>query len=71
MAPKHIAGVMGTFGEVMRPDGTMARLPELRRVAAEHALTLISIADLIDYRRRSERLIRKVAEAATPGFPDG
>jgi 3,4-dihydroxy 2-butanone 4-phosphate synthase/GTP cyclohydrolase II len=44
----------------------MARLPELVRVAREHGLKLISIADLIEYRRHSEVLIRRVAEAQIP-----
>jgi 3,4-dihydroxy 2-butanone 4-phosphate synthase/GTP cyclohydrolase II len=56
----------GVICEVMHPDGTMARLPELVRVAEEHALKLISIADLIDYRRRREVLVTKVAEATIP-----
>jgi 3,4-dihydroxy 2-butanone 4-phosphate synthase/GTP cyclohydrolase II len=56
----------GVICEIMHPDGTMARLPELRRVAAEHGFTMISIADLIAYRRRNEKLVRKVAEAAIP-----
>ncbi len=50
----------------MNPDGSMARLPELARVAREHALTLISIADLIEYRRKREVLVARVAEAAIP-----
>jgi 3,4-dihydroxy 2-butanone 4-phosphate synthase/GTP cyclohydrolase II len=64
----HLAGLFpaGVICEIMHPDGTMARLDELRRVAAEHGLLLISIADLIEYRRRSERLVRKVAEATLP-----
>ena len=56
----------GLICEIMHPDGTMARLPELRRVAAEHGLTMVSIADLIAFRRARERLVRKVAEAAIP-----
>src|SRR5262245_22601375 len=60
----------GVICEIMHPDGTMARLPELRRVAREHGLTLISIADLIQFRRRSEKLVRRVAEATIP-TPDG
>jgi 3,4-dihydroxy 2-butanone 4-phosphate synthase / GTP cyclohydrolase II len=56
----------GVICEIMHADGTMARLPELRRVAAEHGLTMISIADLIAFRRSRERLVRKVAEAAIP-----
>jgi 3,4-dihydroxy 2-butanone 4-phosphate synthase/GTP cyclohydrolase II len=44
----------------------MARLPELARVAREHGLKLISIADLIEYRRHREILVRRVAEARIP-----
>ena len=47
-------------------DGTMARLPELERFAAEHGLLLISIADLIRYRRHREKLVRRVSEARIP-----
>jgi 3,4-dihydroxy 2-butanone 4-phosphate synthase/GTP cyclohydrolase II len=56
----------GVICEIMHPDGTMARLPELVRVAQEHGLKLISIADLIQYRRTREKLVRKVAEATIP-----
>jgi 3,4-dihydroxy 2-butanone 4-phosphate synthase/GTP cyclohydrolase II len=50
----------------MHPDGTMARLPELVRVAEEHGLKLISIADLIEFRRKQEVLVRRVADATIP-----
>ena len=56
----------GVICEIMHADGTMARLPELVRVASEHDLRVISIADLIDYRRKREKLIRGVAEASIP-----
>jgi 3,4-dihydroxy 2-butanone 4-phosphate synthase/GTP cyclohydrolase II len=56
----------GVLCEVLHPDGSMARLPELVRVAREHDLRLISIADLIEYRRRREKLVRRVAEASIP-----
>ncbi len=56
----------GVICEIMHPDGTMARLPELTRVAQEHGLKIISIADLIAYRRRREKLVRRVAEATIP-----
>jgi 3,4-dihydroxy 2-butanone 4-phosphate synthase/GTP cyclohydrolase II len=56
----------GVICEVMNEDGTMARLPELIRVAREHDLKLISIADLIEYRRHREVLVARVAEAAIP-----
>jgi 3,4-dihydroxy 2-butanone 4-phosphate synthase/GTP cyclohydrolase II len=56
----------GVICEVMNEDGTMARMPELICVAREHGLKLISIADLIDHRRRREVLVSKVAEATIP-----
>jgi 3,4-dihydroxy 2-butanone 4-phosphate synthase/GTP cyclohydrolase II len=56
----------GVICEVMNGDGTMARLPDLEHVAREHDLHLISIADLIEYRRRKEVLVTRVAEAAIP-----
>src|SRR5216684_9411637 len=56
----------GVLAEVVNDDGTMARLPQLRAFADEHGLTLISIAQLIDYRRRSERMVRRVVETRIP-----
>ena len=56
----------GAICETMHPDGTMARLPELHRVAAEHGLRMVSIADLIQHRRRREKLVRLVAQASIP-----
>ena len=56
----------GVLAEVTNDDGTMARLPELERFAAEHGLQLISIADLIRYRRHREKLVRRVSEARIP-----
>ncbi len=56
----------GVICEVMNEDGTMARLPELVRVARTFDLTLISIADLIEFRRRREVLVQRVAEATLP-----
>ena len=52
--------------EILNPDGTMARLPELMSFAEEHNLTIASIADLIAYRKRHERLIERVATAELP-----
>ena len=46
--------------EIMKDDGTMARLPDLQLFAAEHSLKIGTIADLIEYRSKSESLIRKV-----------
>jgi len=56
----------GVLCEIVNEDGTMARLPDLLRFAAAHGLKMISIADLIEFRRRRERLVRLVAEAAIP-----
>lgn len=56
----------GVLCEVLNEDGSMARMPELVRVAREHGLRLISIADLIEHRRRREKLVRRVAEAQIP-----
>ncbi len=56
----------GVLAEVVNDDGTMARLPQLERFAVEHGLVLISIADLIRYRRHREKLVRRVAEARIP-----
>jgi 3,4-dihydroxy 2-butanone 4-phosphate synthase/GTP cyclohydrolase II len=54
------------IGEVVNDDGTMKRLPELAAFAAEHGLTLISIADLVAHRMRTERQVRRVASARIP-----
>jgi len=56
----------GVLCEVVNEDGTMARLPELRRFADRHGLKLISIADLIEYRRHREKLVEQVAQATIP-----
>jgi 3,4-dihydroxy 2-butanone 4-phosphate synthase/GTP cyclohydrolase II len=56
----------GVLAEVVNDDGTMARLPELERFAAEHGLAMISIADLIRYRRHREKLVRRISEARIP-----
>jgi 3,4-dihydroxy 2-butanone 4-phosphate synthase/GTP cyclohydrolase II len=56
----------GVLCETVNDDGTMARLPDLVRFAGEHDLRIISIADLIEYRRRREVLVRRVAEATIP-----
>ncbi|KYH32515.1 bifunctional 3,4-dihydroxy-2-butanone-4-phosphate synthase/GTP cyclohydrolase II [Neomoorella mulderi] len=56
----------GVICEIMNPDGTMARVPQLYAFCREHGLKLITIADLIKYRRRTEKLVRRVAEADLP-----
>ncbi|MBM3246333.1 MAG: bifunctional 3,4-dihydroxy-2-butanone-4-phosphate synthase/GTP cyclohydrolase II [Candidatus Omnitrophica bacterium] len=56
----------GVICEIMNDDGTMSRLPQLLEFAREHILKICSIADLIEYRRRSEKLIERLTEAALP-----
>jgi 3,4-dihydroxy 2-butanone 4-phosphate synthase/GTP cyclohydrolase II len=56
----------GVICEIMSDDGTMARLPQLEVMAAEHKLKIITVADLIAYRRRHEKLVRQVAQAKLP-----
>lgn len=56
----------GIVCEIMNPDGTMARMPDLEAFAQEHDLKMISIAQIIAYRRRHETLVEKVAEARLP-----
>jgi 3,4-dihydroxy 2-butanone 4-phosphate synthase / GTP cyclohydrolase II len=56
----------GVICEIMSRDGSMARVPELAKFARRHKLLLVTIADLIQYRMRNERLIRQVAEARLP-----
>jgi 3,4-dihydroxy 2-butanone 4-phosphate synthase/GTP cyclohydrolase II len=56
----------GVLCEVVNEDGTMARMVQLETFADKHGLTIISIADLIAYRRRQEMLIKRVTEARIP-----
>lgn len=56
----------GVICEIMKDDGTMARMPDLEIFAREHKLKIVAIADLIDYRLQNESLIRRVAEATIP-----
>ena len=56
----------GVICEIMKEDGTMARVPELMEFVRTHNLKIITIADLIQYRRRTERLIRRVDSAKLP-----
>ncbi|MEW5762662.1 MAG: bifunctional 3,4-dihydroxy-2-butanone-4-phosphate synthase/GTP cyclohydrolase II [Bacillota bacterium] len=56
----------GVICEVMKEDGTMARVPDLFEFAAQHGLKVITIADLISYRRRTEKLVRYVGSAKLP-----
>ncbi len=56
----------GVICEIMNDDGTMARVPQLTKFAKKHGLPMITIADLIRYRMRTERLVRRVAAAKLP-----
>ena len=64
----RIAGLYpaGVICEIMNNDGTMARVPELTRFAKKHKLLMITIADLIQYRMRTETLVRRAAAASLP-----
>lgn len=56
----------GVICEIMKDDGTMARIPDLEVFAKEHNLRLVTIADIVEYRLRKERLIRRVATTTLP-----
>ena len=64
----RIAGLTpaGVICEIMNEDGTMARVPELTKFARKHDLLMITIADLIQYRMRTERLVKRAATADLP-----
>ena len=56
----------GVLCEIVNDDGTMARVPDLVEFCREHGLLMITIAQLIKYRRQNEKLVRRVAEARIP-----
>ncbi len=56
----------GVICEIMNDDGSMARVPELEQFAQKHGYLMCSIADLVEYRRRRERIIERVAHAKLP-----
>jgi 3,4-dihydroxy 2-butanone 4-phosphate synthase/GTP cyclohydrolase II len=64
----RIAGLYpaGVICEIMNADGTMARVPQLAKFARRHGLLLVTIADLIRYRMRHERFVRRVGSAHLP-----
>lgn len=64
----RLAGLFpaGVICEIMAEDGTMARLPELKEVAKRFDLKIVSVADLIEYRRKTEKFISRVAEVSLP-----
>jgi 3,4-dihydroxy 2-butanone 4-phosphate synthase/GTP cyclohydrolase II len=67
----RLAGLIpaGVICEVMNDDGTMARIPDLERYCARHGLKMITVADLIAYRRKHDRLVERVVATNLPtGF---
>ncbi|MBU4524298.1 MAG: bifunctional 3,4-dihydroxy-2-butanone-4-phosphate synthase/GTP cyclohydrolase II [Desulfomicrobium sp.] len=64
----RLAGLKGAavICEIMNDDGTMSRMPDLRKFAEEHNMKIATIADLIAYRSRKDSLVRRVAEARMP-----
>ena len=66
----RLAGLQpaGVICEIMNDDGTMARMSELRDFARKHGLLVLSIADLIKYRMRTESHVRRAAEAGLPSI---
>jgi 3,4-dihydroxy 2-butanone 4-phosphate synthase/GTP cyclohydrolase II len=64
----RLAGLVpaGVICEILNPDGSMARRPELTRIAAEHKLSFVTVAQLVAHRLRNERLVHRIAEARLP-----
>jgi 3,4-dihydroxy 2-butanone 4-phosphate synthase/GTP cyclohydrolase II len=61
----------GVICEIMNDDGTMSRLPELEGFAEAHNLKIITIADLVEYRMQTERLVHRAAETVLPTYYGG
>jgi 3,4-dihydroxy 2-butanone 4-phosphate synthase/GTP cyclohydrolase II len=64
----RLAGLIpaGVICEVMNDDGTMARVPDLTEYCARHGLKMITVADLVAYRRRTEKLVERVVSTSMP-----
>ena len=64
----RLAGLQpaGVICEILNPDGTMARRPELQEIAERHGLAFVTVAQLVAYRLGTERLVHRVAEARLP-----
>ena len=64
----RLAGLkpVGICCEIMSADGTMARTPELMEFAKEHQLTFITVADLVAYRKKTEKMVHRIANVALP-----
>ncbi len=64
----RLAGLIpaGVICEIMNDDGTMARVPDLADYCAEHDLLMVTVADLISYRRRTEKLVERIVSTRLP-----
>lgn len=60
------ASPAGVICEIIKDDGTMARVPDLRKIADEHDLKMITIKDLIQYRHRKDKLVKREVEVSLP-----
>jgi len=69
----RLAGMMpaGVICEIMKDDGTMARMPDLEEFAAEHDMKIATIADLVAYRLRRDTLVHRAVEARVPSHFGG
>jgi len=69
----RLAGCLpaGVICEIMNDDGSMARMPDLRAFASEHGIRVLSIADLIQYRLQTERLVRRIKSGEVVLPPGG
>jgi len=69
----RLAGMMpaGVICEIMKDDGTMARMPDLEKFAAEHDMKIAAIADLVAYRLRRDTLVHRAVEARLPSHFGG
>src|SRR3712207_2571740 len=56
----------GVLCEIMNDDGTMARVPDLSRYCARHGIKMVTVADLVEYRRRHEKLVERTASVRLP-----
>ncbi len=61
----------GVICEIMNEDGNMSRMPDLERFSEEHDLKIITIADLVEYRMQTERLVHRAAETLLPTYYGG
>jgi 3,4-dihydroxy 2-butanone 4-phosphate synthase/GTP cyclohydrolase II len=64
----RLAGLkpVGVICEIMKDDGSMARMPDLEAMAKTHGLRIVTIADIIEYRLKKDRLVHRIAEVSLP-----